>query len=92
MSSALNITLDYGSSIILKKVGGSRVIEFRRHPDPVLDNIVEMWKYCSKKKNKGKSEWVLLKDLEVFLDSYLNRGEYERADSETITSKSNKKK
>jgi hypothetical protein len=92
MSSEFSITLDFESSIILKKIGGSRIIEFKRHTDPVLDNIVEMWKYSEKKGGRGKSEWVLLKDLSVFLESYLNSGEYEMVNSETNRTKNNKKK
>jgi hypothetical protein len=92
MSSEFDITLDYESAIVLKKIGGSRIIEFKRHPDPVLDNIVEMWKYSGKKGNKGKSEWIILKDLSVFLESYLNSGEYEMIKSETNRAKNNKKK
>lgn len=87
-----NLTLEKGISIILKKTKGNSVIEFKRHDDPVLDNIVEMWKYDSKKKNKGKSTWIILKDLPGFVDFYLNSCGYMMDSEETIPKKISKKK
>jgi hypothetical protein len=91
MSFNLDFNLEYGSSIILKKKKGNKVIEFSRHNDKILDNIVEMWKYDGKKSNKGKSTWLILKDLPVFLETYMNTGEYEFMNSGTNHNKNNKK-
>ena len=83
--------LEVGSSIIIRKVGGNKCMEFSRHNDPILDNIVEMWTYDVKKGKSGKSTWLILKDLPVFLNSYLAYGEYERIDSGTKPIKKSKK-
>lgn len=86
-----DIDLPMGSKIVLKKIKGDRILEFSRHPDPVLDNIVEFWSYQSKKSSKNKSSWILLKDLHLFLGSYLDSGHYEILEGETIIQKNTKK-
>ena len=83
--------LGYGDKIILRKKSGNKVVEFSRHNDRILDNIVELWDYDSKKKNKGKSVWLILKDLPGFLNSYINSGNYEIVSEETILNKNTKK-
>jgi hypothetical protein len=86
-----NFILEHGSKIILRKKSGNKIVEFSRHSDKILDNIVELWDYDSKKKNKGKSVWLILKDLPSFLNSYINSGNYEIIDEETILNKNTKK-
>jgi hypothetical protein len=86
-----DIDLPLGSKIVLKKIKGDRIIEFSRHRDPVLDNMVEYWSYQAKKSTKNKSSWILLKDLHLFIDSYLETGQYEILEGETIIQKNTKK-
>jgi hypothetical protein len=86
-----NFILEYGNKIILRKKLGNKIVEFSRHTDKILDNIVELWNYDSKKKNKGKPVWLILKDLPGFLNSYINSGNYEIISEETILNKNTKK-
>ena len=50
-----------------------------------------MWTYDIKKGKSGKSTWLMLKDLHVFLNSYLAYGEYAIVDSGTKPIKKSKK-
>jgi len=83
--------LEVGSSITIKKNSGNKCMEFSRHSDPILDNIVEMWTYDIKKGKSGKPTWLILKDLSVFLNSYLAYGEYTIVESGTKSVKKSKK-
>jgi hypothetical protein len=78
-----DFTLNPGDKILLTKKKGRGVIEFSLHQDPVLDNIVEMWKYDSSKGKSGKSVWLLLKDLSSFIGVYLSGGDFEIEIKET---------
>jgi hypothetical protein len=81
--------LDYGQRLILKKPSGYSIIEYIRHPDRDLDNIIEVWHYDSRKKSKGDSVWIIEKDLFNNVNSH--KSQYTEAMVETITQKSNKK-
>jgi hypothetical protein len=78
-----DFTLNPGDKILLTKKKGRGVVEFSLHQDPVLDNIVEMWKYDSNKGKSGKSVWLLLKDLSSFIGVYLSSGDFEIEIKET---------
>ena len=80
--------LEYGQRLILKKPNGYSIVEFSRHPDKDLDNIIEKWTYDSRKKSKGESAWIIEKD---FLDSVRSKIlSYPDVTLETKPKKSNK--
>lgn len=91
MESGKALSLNPGEKIILTKKNGRLIIEFSLHQDPILDNIVEMWKYDSKKGKSGKSVWLLLKDLSSFIGVYLSTGDFEMEIKETKGSGKRKK-
>jgi hypothetical protein len=81
--------LDYGQRLILKKPNGYSVLEYARHPDKDLDNIIEVWQYDSRKKDKGNSSWITEKDLADNISSYKRL--YTESVLETLPKKSGKK-
>ncbi len=81
-----DFNLELGERLIFKKINGHKTLEFSRHPDEVLDNIVEFWHYDSRK-SKGKSTWIVAKDLHLFISPYAKNEEYE-----VILEGTNKKK
>jgi hypothetical protein len=92
MGNTEDFQLDYGKVAVLKKVKGTRVVEFSRHPDKeILDNIVEVKTYDSRKNSKAETSWIILKDLHSFMNMYLRDGEYELAIEETKETKKSKK-
>ena len=86
-----DFTLNPGDKIFLTKKTGRLVLEFSLHEDPILDNIVEMWKYDSKKGKHGKSVWLLSKDLSSFVSVYLSTGDFDLEIKETKGSGKRKK-
>jgi hypothetical protein len=66
--------LEYGQILKLKKPGGKIVVEFRRCSDPVMDNMIDVWRYDSKKGSKGKSSWILCKDLPLYTGMCIKEG------------------
>ncbi len=86
-----DFVLDYGITIIMAKPSGFTVMEVSRHPDPILDNIVEVWSYDKRKKSKGDSGWIVLKDLPSHLRYYKSLG-FTVISSETKDGKKSKKK
>jgi hypothetical protein len=67
--------LEYGQILKLRKPGGKIVVEFRRCGDPVMDNMIDVWRYDSKKGgSKGKSSWILLKDLPLYSEMCIKEG------------------
>ncbi len=69
--------LNHGDIITMSKTKGFTVIELKRHTDPILDNIVEVWQYDNRKKtskSKGESSWIILKDLPSHLRYYKSLG------------------
>jgi len=84
-----DFVLPYGERLILVKSSGYSVVEYSRHPDKDLDNIIEVWKYDGRKDKKGKSSWITTSDLYSNIRSL---GEsYNHQSTETIPKKSNKK-
>jgi hypothetical protein len=84
--------LEYGQTAVLKKVKGTKVVEFSRHPDKeILDNIVLMKSYDSRKKTSVETSWIILKDLFSFMDMHLRDGEYELEIEGTKEPKKSKK-
>lgn len=89
-----DFVLEYGVTITMSKPKGFTVIEVCRHPDPILDNIVEVWQYDKRKsgsKSKGESGWIVLKDLPSHLRYYKSLG-FTSISSETKDGKKDKKK
>ncbi len=80
--------LEYGQRLILKKPKGYSVVEFSRHPDRDLDNIIECWNYDSRKSSKGESVWITEKDLIGIIKSRMIK--YTEITLETISKKANK--
>lgn len=80
--------LDYGQKLLLRKPSGHFVVEFSRHPDKDLDNIIEVWSYDSRKNSKGKSSWIIQKDLVGIIRSKMTK--YPEALLEAKTKKENK--
>jgi hypothetical protein len=86
--------LNHGEIIIMSKVKGFTVIELKRHTDPILDNIVEVWQYDNRKKtakSKGESSWIILKDLPCHLRYYKSLG-FNQISLETKDQKKSKTK
>lgn len=86
--------LNHGDIITMAKPKGFTVIELKRHPDPILDNIVEVWQYDNRKKttkSKGESSWIILKDLPGHLRYYKSLG-FNQVSSETKDQKKSKTK
>jgi len=84
-----DFVLPYGERLTLSKTSGYSVIEYSRHPDKDLDNIIEVWKYDKRKSKKGESSWITTGDLYSNIRSL---GElYNQSTLETITKKSDKK-
>lgn len=83
-----DFVLPYGERLILAKSPGYSVVEYSRHPDKDLDNIVEVWKYDKRKNKRGESSWITTSDLYSNIRSL---GEsYNQQSTETISKKSNK--
>jgi hypothetical protein len=89
-----DFTLDYGETVTMSKPGGFTVIEIKRHPDKILDNIVEVWQYDNRKNNsksRGESSWIILKDLPSHLRYYKSLG-FNQITRETKDEKKSKTK
>ena len=67
-----DFVLEYSQTLKLSNRDGFTILEFIRHPDKDLDNIIEFWKYDKRKKDKGKSSWIIEKDLKTLLNMYLS--------------------
>lgn len=74
MDLALNFYLEYNQVILIKKIKGYSIIEIRRHSDPIMDNIIEVWYYDSRKKLRGESSWITLNDLISHIAYYKTLG------------------
>lgn len=61
-----------GDVLKLSKTKGFTVLEFARAQDKDLDNIIELWRYDSRKSDKGQSSWLTEKDFQDHLKSYLD--------------------
>jgi hypothetical protein len=66
--------LDYGQILKLKKPGGKVVIELSRCEDPIMDNMIDVWRYDPKKKSKGKSSWIIDKDVSHYVGMCIKEG------------------
>jgi hypothetical protein len=84
-----DFVLPYGERLILSKPSGYSVVEYSRHSDKDLDNIVEVWRYDKRKGKKGEASWIITKDLYTNVRSLSE--EYTQKTLETITKKSDKK-
>ncbi len=84
-----DFVLPYGERLILSKPSGYSVVEYSRHPDKDLDNIVEVWRYDKRKGKKGEASWIITKDLYTNIRSLSE--EYSQKTLETIPKKSDKK-
>jgi hypothetical protein len=67
-------SLDYGQILKMSKPKGNVIYEFRRCEDPIMDNMLDVWRYDSNKKSKGKSSWVITKDLGKYFDLLIGEG------------------
>lgn len=84
-----DFVLPYGERLTLSKTSGYSVVEYSRHTDKDLDNIIEVWKYDKRKSKKGESSWITTGDLYSNIRSL---GEsYNQRSLETIPKKSDKK-
>jgi len=61
-----------GDVLKLSKTKEFTVLEFARAQDKDLDNIIELWRYDSRKSDKGQSSWLTEKDFQDHLKSYLD--------------------
>lgn len=84
-----DFVLPYGEKLILSKPSGYSVVEYSRHPDKDLDNIIEVWKYDRRKNKKGESSWITTADLYSNIRSF--DATYNQRTLETISKKSDKK-
>jgi len=84
-----DFVLPYGERLTLSKISGYSVIEYSRHPDKDLDNIIEVWKYDKRKSKKGESSWITTGDLYSNIRSFDES--YNQRILETIPKKSDKK-
>jgi hypothetical protein len=84
-----DFVLPYGERLTLSKISGYSVIEYSRHPDKDLDNIIEVWKYDKRKGKKGESSWITTGDLHSNIRSFDES--YDQRTLETIPKKSDKK-
>lgn len=84
-----NFVLPYGENLIVSKPTGYSVVEYSRHPDKDLDNIVIVWKYDRRKGKKGDGSWIIMKDLYSNVRSLGE--EFSQRILETIPKKSSKK-
>ena len=83
--------LDSGDVFLMANAKGFTIIELKRHPSSILDNIVEVWQYDKRTKSKGEASWVVLKDLPSHLRYYKSLG-FTSISSETKDRKKSKKK
>jgi len=67
-------SIDYGQILKMTKEKGTLTYEFQRCTDKIMDNMVDVWRYDSKKKSKGKSTWVTVKDFPKYVDLLLSDG------------------
>lgn len=67
MKSERDFLLTRGISFFLTEKNKKTVLEFSLHPDPLLDNIVEIWEYSAKKVGPEKSQWLILDDFFICL-------------------------
>ena len=74
MDLSSDFLLKRNQKILIKKIKGYIIVEMKRHPDPVMDNIIEIWSYNTRKKIKGDSSWVIDKDLLNHIAYYKNLG------------------
>jgi hypothetical protein len=74
-----NEILKIDETIRFKAKKGFTVHEFHRlgKEEEFLSETVEYFKYDTRKKAKGKSSWILLKDLQGWIDM-LNGMDYEQ--------------
>jgi hypothetical protein len=84
-----DFVLPYGERLTLSRISGYSVIEYSRHPDKDLDNIIEVWKYDKRKGKKGESSWITTGDLCSNVRSFDES--YSQRTLETIPKKSDKK-
>jgi len=84
-----DFVLPYGERLTLSKVSGYSVVEYSRHPDKDLDNIIEVWKYDKRKSKRGESSWITTGDLYSNIRSFDES--YSQRTLETIPKKSDKK-
>lgn len=66
-----NFALEQNQVLKLSKDGGYTILEFSRPDDQDLDDIIEFWKYDSRKSNRGESTWLTEKDFKNHVKSYL---------------------
>jgi hypothetical protein len=74
MDLALNFYLESNQVIFIKKIKGYTIVEIRRHSSPIMDNIIEVWYYDSRKKIKGESAWITDNDLMSHISYYRTLG------------------
>ena len=74
MDLSSDFLLAYDQKLFIRKISGYTIIEIKRHPDPVMDNIIEVWSYDSRKKIKGDSSWITDKDLLNHINYYKTLG------------------
>ena len=60
-------SIEHGQILKLLKPGGNLIYEFRRSDDPIMTNMVDVWRYDSKKKSRGKSSWLTNKDFANYI-------------------------
>jgi hypothetical protein len=83
-----NFDLKHDQVLRLKKERGYTVLEFSRPKDKELNNIIEFWRYDSRKP-KGESSWLTENDFKDHLDNYLSL--FPVVSLETIQKKDNTK-
>ena len=84
-----DFVLPYGERLTLSKSSGYSVVEYSRHLDKDLDNIIEVWKYDKRKSKKGECFWITTEDLYSNIRSLDDS--YNQRVLETIPKKSDKK-
>ena len=84
-----NFELSHGDVLKLGKTKGFAILEFSRAKDKDLDNIIEVWRYDSRKSDKGESSWITEKDFKEYLPSYLES--FPVVNLETKSNKKSKK-
>jgi hypothetical protein len=67
-------SIDHGQILKISKPNGNLIYEFRRSDDPIMTNMIDVWRYDSKKKSKGKSSWLTTKDFYTYINILSNEG------------------
>jgi hypothetical protein len=67
-------SIDHGQILKISKPNGNLIYEFRRSDDHIMTHMIDVWRYDSKKKDRGKSTWLTNKDFLTYVNILSNEG------------------